>query len=285
MGIVHQDSNKWDYNNSEKTHLQYLKRILGVNRSTTNILIRGEINRHSLQEEILRRNIKYAKYLYHKTDEVIVKQAYNFELNRPPGCINFTSTMLKHTEHLHSLHNRFLPFQDPFANIYQISEAKLKAYTYQIFHNEWKSKLDTSTKGETYKRFKANMKQEPYLKLLNRKERVSLTKFRVSDHKLMIEEGRRKRPKLPRENRTCNWCPTNIEDEQHFLTECKLYASRHRLYHQVETLYPTFTLLDSHQKFLYLMSQEDEDITTSLAKVIHDWQQLRAFLDLYFFQP
>ena len=46
--FLNQDSAKWDYNDIEKIHLQFMKRIMGVNRSTTNILIRGEMNRHSL---------------------------------------------------------------------------------------------------------------------------------------------------------------------------------------------------------------------------------------------
>ena len=151
-------------------------------------------------------------------------------------------------------------------NIFHISDLKLKSYTYQIFHNEWKSNLDTSIKGETYKRFKNNMKLEPYLKFLNRKQRVSLTKLRVSDHKLMIEEGRRKTPKIPRENRTCKMCLGMIEDEPHFLTNCVLYGSRIKLFQNFEVLYPNFHTLDNDQKFIYLMSQENSDITTALAK-------------------
>ena len=34
----------------------------------------------------------------------------------------------------------------------------------------------------------------------------AFTKLRLSDHNLMIEEGRRKRPMLPRIERLCNTC-------------------------------------------------------------------------------
>ena len=33
----------------EKMHTQFIKRILGLNRSTTNILARGELGRYPLQ--------------------------------------------------------------------------------------------------------------------------------------------------------------------------------------------------------------------------------------------
>ena len=60
----------------EKVHTQFLKYILGLNRSTTNLLVRGETNRLSLQEDILRRNIQYAAYITAKDQSCIVKQTY-----------------------------------------------------------------------------------------------------------------------------------------------------------------------------------------------------------------
>ena len=38
----------------------------------------------------------------------------------------------------------------------------------------------------------------------------------------MIEEGRRKRPIIPREERICKTC-NKIEDEVHFLIDCDKY--------------------------------------------------------------
>ena len=69
------DSIKWDGNDIEKTYTQFLKQILGVNRSATN-MIRGELNRHSLQEEILRRNINYIGYIHERDNNPYVKQVY-----------------------------------------------------------------------------------------------------------------------------------------------------------------------------------------------------------------
>ena len=101
----------------------------------------------------------------------------------------------------------------------------------------------------------------------------------------MIEEGGRKRPPIVRERRTCHWCPTKVENETHFLTECILYASRTHLYHRIETTYPAFATLDTSLKLIYLMSQEDPNITLELATRTQEWFDLRAILDLYFFQP
>lgn len=226
-----------------------------------------------------------ATYTTKKEDTAIVKQAYLYELTRPIGCVTFMNSINKNIEPLHSLHTEFLPYKNPYENIFGIPDAKLTSYTRHIFHNDWKTKLEASTKGETYKSFKEVMKFEPYLKHLNRKHRVILSKLRTSDHKLMIEEGRRIRPKIPRESRTCKICPTEIENEQHLLVDCKLYGSRPELFKLIEDTYPAFTRLDSRQKFLYLMTQENQDITTAIVSKIDDWLSLRDLLHTYFFQP
>ena len=282
--FLNQTSNKWDYNEIEKTHLQFLKQILGVNRSTTNILVRGELDRHSLQEEILRRNINFAKYINQKDNTHLVKQAYNFERRRPSEKVSLFNTMQKYTQRLYELHKCFLPWNDPLENIYNIPGDKMKTYTYQIFHYEWKNSLDASTKGSTYKQFKQDMKLEGYLSYLSRKDRVTITKLRVSDHKLMIEEGRHKRPPIPRANRTCFWCQNEIEDEQHFIVTCQLYGSRNSWLCDLEGKYPAFHSLTDNDKFIFLMSQEDPDITKSLAKNIEKWNSLRTLLKDHFFQ-
>ena len=115
-------SEEWDKNEIEKTYTQFLKQVLGVNRSTTTVMVRGELNKHSLQEEILRRHILYAKYIYNKEGTSIVKQAYVHELNKSAvntASTSFFSTMLKHTASIHELNeDGFIsPYEDPFINI------------------------------------------------------------------------------------------------------------------------------------------------------------------------
>ena len=54
------------------------------------------------------------------------------------------------------------------------------------------------------------------------KWRISLTRFRTNNHKLAIETGRWN--KLPINERKCNFC-LELEDDFHFLLECKLYIT------------------------------------------------------------
>ena len=62
--------------------------------------------------------------------------------------------------------------------------------------------------------FKSTAKFEKYFDVKNIKHLKFLTKPRLSGHKLMIEEGRRMRSEIPRNERICNTCNT-IEDEIH----------------------------------------------------------------------
>lgn len=86
---------KWTENCIEKIHLQFLKRILGINRSTTNLLVIGELDRHILQVETVRRSIKYLNYVHQKDDTGIVKQSMKYEFERKGPC-RIMSTLERH---------------------------------------------------------------------------------------------------------------------------------------------------------------------------------------------
>ena len=90
----------------------------------------------------------------------------------------------RHTGAIHSLHQIFYPYANPYENIYEIEDKKMNKYIYQVFHNEWRDNLEKSSKGECYRSFKTQMKFESNLDRPNRSERVILSKLRISDHKL-----------------------------------------------------------------------------------------------------
>ena len=280
--FLNQDHDKWDSNEIERAHMLFIKQVLGVNRSATNVLVRGEINRHSLQREVIKRNIKFIGYITQKDDKSIVKQALTYEKERE-NPITFLSTMYKHSEELQQEHGQFFPYMYPYDNLLDISEEKLRRYTMNIFNRIWKSKLEESIKGETYKGFKSHPRYEPFLDQLNRKLRRTLIKFRTSDHKLMIEEGRHSRPKIPREHRYCRFCSNQVEDEIHMLINCQLYGNRDQWLHEIGVKFPHFNTLDSHQKFIFLMTQEDEQITLQIAEKITHWFELRELLNTNFY--
>ena len=105
-----------------------------------------------------------------------------------------------------------------------------------------------------------------------------MTKLRTSDHKLMIEELRRRRPKPPREERTCFMCHDKVEDEIHFLTDCRLYGSYDQHWGGIQEHVPQIRTMNNAQKFEYIMIQEDPEVLTKVLKMVHELTQLRKFL-------
>ena len=85
--------------------------------------------------------------------------------------------------------------------------------------SHWKNKIKNNNKLSFYSSLKDNYQPESYFNVLQNKEiRKQLTKFRISNHKLMIETGRYQHSKIPADVRFCPVCATSeIENEEHFL--------------------------------------------------------------------
>lgn len=64
---------------------------------------------------------------------------------------------------------------------------------------------------------------EAYLaKIPNLEIRIVYSKFKLSDHSLIIEKGRHLKPKVPREHPYFPFCPNSEESESHFLLICNV---------------------------------------------------------------
>ena len=134
--------------------------------------------------------------------------------------------------------------------------------------NNDKSKL------RTYAIFKNEIGFEKYLSdIKNPVTRTILTKFRLSNHKLMIEVGRFK--DIPKEMRFCPFCPKMVETEAHFLLRCSAYNSiRGDMLESINTLNPNFNYYSEEQKLKYLLT----DIDYSTVSYIKNSWELRNFL-------
>ena len=89
-------------------------------------------------------------------------------------------------------------------------------------------------------------------------KRRSLTKFRISSHRLKIERGRFSKPPVPVDNRVCDYCPSKIEDEFHFLIQCPKYDKvRNTLFSVGQKHCVNFTSLDDRNKFIWLLTTTD----------------------------
>ena len=104
-----------------------------------------------------------------------------------------------------------------------------------IFHRRSFTEITgENSKLRTYGIFKKEVREEPYLRIVkNVRERISMSKFRLSNHKLMIEKGRHRN--LDKTMRICPFC-TSVEDEIHFLLKCEPFRFlRSELFFNVES--------------------------------------------------
>ena len=114
------------------------------------------------------------------------------------------------------------------------------------FNTSWQTQVNSFPKADTYRQFKNRIKFESYLTdIKNRKLKVTFTKYRLSDHCLMIGKGRHKRPSVPREERFCPFCPSTVENEIHFLTQCFAYKNRNELFNMIQREVSNFINLDN----------------------------------------
>ena len=93
------------------------------------------------------------------------------------------------------------------------------------FTQYWKNRISNIPREKklgTYASVKQAFQVDNYLNLPSFRDRQSITKFITSTHCLEIEKGRHK--EQPREERLCKACDQEvIEDEKHFLLNCKAY--------------------------------------------------------------
>ena len=241
-----------------------------MNRSTTNVLIRGELGRFSLQKISIQKNIKYLKYILSKKENSLVKQAYDYEKSKIQSRNTIHSRIIELNQLLTSTEGNEI-------DLIKTNSYKTKKYIDNIFMKEWQNKFLHSSKSDTYRLFKSEPKLEVYLKYVNDIRYIkTLSKFRLSDHKLMIEDGRKRRPILDRNDRLCPNC-NKVEDEIHFLLDCTKYKEeRNNMFSKIESFFPNFCKIPgSKSKFIFLMTQENIDVTKIIATCIYRWLNMR----------
>ena len=99
--------------------------------------------------------------------------------------------------------------------------------------------------------------------------------FRSSNHHLTIEDT--PHPKTPKEERFCQLCPGKVEDEYHFLFDCKILCHlRQDYFEEAVKNIPRFENLANEIKVKTLMCEMEYDF----CKYIRDSMGLRNFLTL-----
>jgi len=144
-----------------------------------------------------------------------------------------------------------------------------------IFHQDVFSNINRGRSNlRTYAIFKKCPGYDPYLSSIkNVAIRKNVAKYRISNHKLMIEDGRKKN--LNDDERFCPFCPNLIEDVLHFLLHCAIFRPQRTVFAEpiINQLHNTDALTD-RQKFEFIMSNMDKN----LCNYISNSMEAREFL-------
>ena len=103
------------------------------------------------------------------------------------------------------------------------------------------------------------------------KYRIAISRLRLSSHHLAIETGRHAKPKIPIERRFCTFCLDKIDDEIHFLIECKKYQIlRKHMFNTILSQVSDFNIRNSNSKnfFLEIMLSENIEVLVAVGKFI-----------------
>ena len=257
------DFSSWEKTETEKTHTQFLKRILGCDIRTSNIMARSEVGRRPLLCQIVGNSLNFINHIRFNP-ESLAYQALVYEQG------------LNDNSNIFQLVKRFTPFHNIVdQHVETISKTKLKKQRYNYYDELWKTDLLKLSKSESYRLYKSNICIDKYLDCVkNSKHRKALTRLRLSCHSLMIEKGRYQ--KLERQDRLCPFCTTVIEDECHFITSCPTYENaRANLYLECRNTSRFFDTMNNPQKFIFIMSNENPAILSKLGAFTFNCFKLR----------
>ena len=271
--ILNYGSEVWGFQKAdaiEKVHMKFCKSVLGVKKTTQNDFIYGELGRKTM---LCNRQVNIVRYwikILESDERKYVKRIYNMMINDlidSPNKLNWAS-LLRDT-----LCN--LGFRDVWL-AQSVGNSKLflsifKQRVHDTFIQTWESRLNDSSRALFYNNIR-NFHFQSYLKVCNiSKFRQSLTRLRLSSHRLEIEAGRWNKPNpTPFHERKCRICHI-LEDEYHFVLECPLYTTLRKQY-----LKKYFTQRPNMFKFVSLVNSTSEKELRNLAIFVHKAFQMRS---------
>ena len=206
---------RWDV--IEKIQRDIGKRILGMEQSTCNEVILGELGWWTMKARRDMLRLRYWRKLLCMDRRRLPRKVYDWEMGRP-----YRKSWCAYTEKILlelGLGEKWkTQTVNEDANVWNnLLKEKL-----QLREQErWWKKVNEKPKLRTYRLVKTKLAFEDYLKSDDLKGRRLLTRLRSGSNFLRIETGRREG--LSSDERKCWFGCNATEDEKHFLLHCNMY--------------------------------------------------------------
>ena len=205
----------WGYEELECIEVFYrkfLKEILRLNKQTTNCMVYGEAGKKPLSIIVKTRMICY----WHKvTTGTENKLSYKmtYLLRKLHEQDQYSSPWLKNIEQILNTCGMTNVWLDPNSIDHNWLKKAIELRLSDLYIHEWESQMNTKSSCTTYRSIKPYFKQEKYLSLPNRSDRINLCKFRCRNTKIpVVTQGytNRNNPATPYEKRLCEVCIMNL---------------------------------------------------------------------------
>jgi len=262
LPILNYGSEVWGFHNgihTERTQLNFCKRLLGVKTSTQNNFVFGETGRCRLQNIRIFNIIKYWSKLCMTRDSKYIKIVYNSLKQKSDENGRIINWVSKVKGVLSKLGFYEVWLQQGAGNT-NVFLSLVKQRISDIYIQEINDNLHTSSRALLYRNlFDNNLAK--YLDIITvRKYRIALSRLRVSSHRLAIESGRWRKPEsVPFDQRVCSLCNV-LEDEFHFVLKCEKYNELRSRY--IKKYYWNHP---SMEKFIQLLKDENSKVIRNLA--------------------
>ena len=250
----------WGYGNVEPIEIFYrkfIKRVLGVDRSTPNCVVYGEVGKYPVVHRIYQRMIsfwaKISEGKISKLSSLMYRIIYKLHQN---GTYNSPWLMCIKKILCDSGNPNFWSDQDLLSPKNYMKNDILLNLRDQ-FLQEWQVEVFQNRKCVAYRIIKDDITSESYLSNLDFVDRRALCKFRTGNHRLPVAKSRIGGGGEV----TCRLCQTeDICDEFHVLFICKFFDEyrkkylKRNHYHKPSTL-KMYTLFHSQGKQLLNLSK------------------------------
>ena len=257
-------SELWGFERHESLErIQYYacKRFMCADKRSCNAVALGDCDRYPLHIETMKRGLKYWFKLLKMEDKRYPKQCYIMLKNEDAyGKINWV-TQLRSCLQINGFgyvwESQNVNNENVFINSF-VTRAR------DQYLQNWRSKIDNSSKLSHYRQYKSVYEFEYYLEIITiRKFRRAMSCLRNGSHSLHVDKYRRNNVLYP--DMLCNLCDAQaIEDEYHFVMHCTCYASLRNHYIPLKYCNPI-----SYNRFILLMSSKNESVIKSLATYIY----------------
>ena len=249
----------------ENLHMMMLKQLLGVQKQTTNIGVLLELGRTPLNLSAIKFTVKnWERIRIGKGNELLLGSYRDGEFSWDANI-----KLILESNGMQNLYNSEPSGEYPFLykKIFQKLDNDFHQASFETIRGD-RSKL------KTYSLFKTSTGLERYLtETKSTSDRIAATKFRLSNHKLMIEVGRHE--DIAREERYCPFCSQVVENESHFMFTCPTYSHlRTRYLRPITTSIPNYQFLPYDAKMQVLLSAMEQ----GTVKYIANCMELRQFL-------